>query len=162
LASEKNMRLIFVPHEATKTFIDRMTKDVKNAGLNYQLFSDGGSWSNDVLIVDRTGYLAELYAHASMAFVGGSFRRKVHSVMEALAAGLVTFVGPRHLNNREATSFQKVGLREGVSAVISIEDGLEMFEKVAWLLDADIVGPQIKDMIVAEVARRRGATDKVL
>ena len=60
----------------------------------------------DLLWVDQIGYLAELYHYSVISFVGGSFKSKVHSVMEPLAAGNLVCVGPFHRNNREAIDYQ--------------------------------------------------------
>ena len=61
----------------------------------------------DFLLVDEIGYLADLYRYADIAFVGGSFKEKVHSVMEPLCCGLPVLVGPFYQNNPEAAKYVK-------------------------------------------------------
>ena len=61
----------------------------------------------DVLIVDQFGILSELYSWSHIAFVGGSFKRQVHSVMEPLTQGCFVLTGPRIKKNREALDFSQ-------------------------------------------------------
>ncbi|MBY0383898.1 hypothetical protein K2X05_01965, partial [bacterium] len=56
----------------------------------------------------KVGFLAELYKQSDFSFIGGSFRKQVHSVMESLACGCLTFVGPFYHNNREAIDFSQL------------------------------------------------------
>lgn len=131
------------------------------------------------LIVDQMGILAELYLKARWAFVGGSFRKTVHSVMEPLAAGCVTFVGPLHTNNREAVAFQTFALKpvsalalKPATALAAAPDGapeispeLAMVtcvrtseELVAKLREA----PDAREAITREVKARTGSSQKLV
>lgn len=132
LLETRRMQLILVPHEPTSQHIKNLK--TKLQGLDFAVFSETREWTNPaVLVVDQVGYLAELYAYAQMAFIGGSFKGSVHSVMEALGAGAMTFVGPYHANNREAIEFQsiQVGATPAVQVVQSAED---LCSKVETLL----------------------------
>jgi 3-deoxy-D-manno-octulosonic-acid transferase len=56
-----------------------------------------------LLIVDRVGVLAELYAGAALAYVGGGFGSAgLHSVVEPAACGVLVLFGPRWSGNRDA------------------------------------------------------------
>lgn len=124
---ERRLQLILVPHEPSASHISDLKSQLDERGLTYALYSEQRHWEDKhVLIVDRVGVLAELYLWADLAFVGGSFRRSVHSVMEALGAGCVTFVGPKHTNNREAVEFKALKLNEWPALnVVSSETELE-------------------------------------
>jgi 3-deoxy-D-manno-octulosonic-acid transferase len=57
----------------------------------------------DVIVVDQTGVLGELYALADVAFVGGGFHSAgLHSVIEPAAFGAPVVFGPGHRMSREA------------------------------------------------------------
>jgi hypothetical protein len=59
--------------------------------------------TTDVVLVDRTGVLGDLYSLATAAFVGGGFHGAgLHSVLEPAAFGVPVAFGPRHSNSREA------------------------------------------------------------
>jgi 3-deoxy-D-manno-octulosonic-acid transferase len=57
----------------------------------------------DVCMVDRVGVLAELYASAELAYVGGGFHAAgLHSVIEPAALGVPVLFGPRWQASRDA------------------------------------------------------------
>ena len=57
----------------------------------------------DFCLVDRTGILADLYAEARIAFVGGGFHGAgLHSVIEPAALALPALFGPRWHSSRDA------------------------------------------------------------
>lgn len=112
---------ILVPHEVTGSHIEDLKKRCLALNLRTSLYSDIDIWDHQsVLIVDKVGVLAHLYKTAHASFIGGSFKRQVHSVMESLACGCLTFVGPYHGNSREALDFKKP-FEEGIPpAVIEV------------------------------------------
>jgi 3-deoxy-D-manno-octulosonic-acid transferase len=76
---------------------ERAADAASRRGLRAARWSDGErhSTSSDVLIVDRFGVLASLYASAEVAIVGGSFvDRGGHNVLEPAAQGCAVVVGP--------------------------------------------------------------------
>ncbi len=108
--SQKNLKIVFVfvPHEVDSSHILHLESEIQSLGLTSLRYSSEESFCNqDILIVDRVGILAELYQISGVAFVGGSFKWQVHSVMEALACGLITLVGPHYKNNREAIEYSQ-------------------------------------------------------
>jgi 3-deoxy-D-manno-octulosonic-acid transferase len=73
---------------------------------------------SDVIIVDRVGVLGDLYALASVAYVGGGFHAAgLHSVLEPAAFGVPVTFGPRHAGSRDALAL----LRAGGAAAFSDE-----------------------------------------
>ena len=81
-----------------------------------------------ILILDEIGLLADVYRYSSLAFIGGSFVSKVHSVMEPLCALNPVIVGPFYENNPEAVQFQKLN---SVFTVSSTEQFLKTFNELA-------------------------------
>jgi 3-deoxy-D-manno-octulosonic-acid transferase len=56
-----------------------------------------------VIVVDRVGVLADLYAVGQAAYVGGGYHRAgLHSVLEPAVFGLPVCVGPRWTMSRDA------------------------------------------------------------
>jgi len=106
LVKNGRLRLCLVPHEPSESHLANLQQQIKAKSITMQLYSSDARDPFEVLIVDRTGILAQLYPAADLAFVGGSFKRKVHSVLEALVAGLPVFVGPFHENHPEAVKFK--------------------------------------------------------
>ncbi len=129
----KRMQLILVPHEPDHSHIQALAGELEKRGLSHARFSSEKEWGDrDILLVDRIGVLAELYQWGTFAFVGGSYRGSVHSVMEPLGAGLITLVGPHHLNNREATEFAKISI--GPFSAVHPCPNAESFKRTAELI----------------------------
>jgi 3-deoxy-D-manno-octulosonic-acid transferase len=120
------VRFCLVPHEPTPDRMRQLQALASAAGFASALYSEASDWPDGaVLLVDRVGVLAELYAKGRFAFVGGSFRKTVHSVMEPLASGARTFIGPLYANNREAAEFQGV-IAAGLPAVRACASGADL------------------------------------
>ena len=64
-----------------------------------------------VILVDKQGLLAEAYATATFAYVGGAHHARVHNVLEPLVYKIPVFFGPRFHSSPEAVSIvnEKVG-----------------------------------------------------
>jgi len=169
----KKMTLVIAPHEVSSRHINNLFFKFKEFNLKAITYSHlGDSFITaptadhlgdvDVLIVDQIGVLAEVYLAGDAAFVGGSFKKKVHSVMEPLAAGLPAFVGPFHTNNREAIEFQSVYLANHLPAVQSANTADELKNKIAtWLQQTDSFAENRK-LIKQEVEKRQGASQHVI
>jgi 3-deoxy-D-manno-octulosonic-acid transferase len=71
--------------------------------------------------VDRVGVLGDLYALATVAFVGGGFHAAgLHSVLEPAAFGAPVLFGPRHSASRDA------GLLIDEDAAVSVADSAQL------------------------------------
>lgn len=108
----KDFRLILVPHEPNPARVKKWKQILKTNGIETRLWSH---WlkSPDLvshLLVDQVGILAELYSVGSTVFVGGSFKKKVHNVLEPFFNGCSLVTGPFIRNSSEALELQKLGL----------------------------------------------------
>jgi 3-deoxy-D-manno-octulosonic-acid transferase len=151
------LKLVLVPHEPSADHLRALTAQLDKLQLSFARFSERKGWDEkQVLLVDQVGFLAELYMWGDFAFVGGSFRKSVHSVMEALGAGCMTFVGPKHENNREAMEFKNLPLGEhmGLQVVRSAED---LGNAISRALADFSQHAEFKKRLLAEFNRRVGA-----
>jgi 3-deoxy-D-manno-octulosonic-acid transferase len=102
----KAMRIIIAPHEPDPPHLRGLEQRLNAAGLHHMRLSEVENHTNklpEVIIVDRIGVLADLYAIAKVAYVGGGFHDAgLHSVVEPAALGVPVVFGPRHGNAREA------------------------------------------------------------
>lgn len=95
-------RLILVPHEPSEEHLAPLARWAREAGLRMRRLSEAPDDTWDVLLVDLTGVLGELYALADVAYVGGGFHAAgLHSVLEPAAFGVPVLLGPRH-DSRDA------------------------------------------------------------
>lgn len=95
-------RLIIAPHEPTAAHCAPIQRWAESAGLRCARL-DAAHSDHDVVIVDRVGVLGDLYALATVAFVGGGFHAAgLHSVLEPASFGVPVLFGPRHHMSRDA------------------------------------------------------------
>lgn len=160
ILQQNRAQLILVPHEPSPKHIAELKQKLEQEGLTYRLFSEETSWSDrHVLLVDQVGWLAELYAWCDLAFIGGSFRKTVHSVMEALGAGLPTFVGPLHTNNREAIEFQRIMVAQAPAVTVA-KDASQLSESIMLRLKGEL--DRAHSELKSEFQGRLGASPKLV
>lgn len=158
LLRENRIKLVIAPHEPSQNHLDHLIAELKKEQIQVELYSQASSFLSGVLIIDQVGILAEMYRWGALAFVGGSFKRSVHSVMEPLAAGCLTLVGPFYQNNREAIDFMNLNTESFsfVEKCLSADDLKLVVEK--WLQRPEIT---IYDEIRRAVDERTGASAKL-
>ena len=104
-----DLRLVLVPRYPHRA--SRVQALVSAHGLACERWSritekPGTGGQQAVLIVDTLGELSTFYQVATVVFVGGSLiPHGGHNVIEPVAVGCPTLVGPHHENNREAVEF---------------------------------------------------------
>ena len=102
----KPLRIIIAPHEPDLPHLKHLEQRLDALKLKHKRLSEvENSDGNlpEVVVVDRIGILADLYAIASVAYVGGGFHDGgLHSIVEPAALGVPVIFGPRHGNAREA------------------------------------------------------------
>jgi 3-deoxy-D-manno-octulosonic-acid transferase len=112
-AAGSGWRLIVAPHEPSPAHLRGLERRLRAAGLTHARLPDdhaGSVPAVDALVVDRVGLLADLYAIADAAYVGGGFGDAgLHSVVEPAALGVPAVFGPRHGNAREAARLAAAG-----------------------------------------------------
>ena len=125
-------RLVIAPHEPTPAHLLPLERWAATAGLRLVRWSavidtPAAGAEADVVLVDRVGVLAALYAAGDAAFVGGGFHAAgLHSILEPAAFGIPVAFGPQHLNSRDA---QIMLAAAGASAVSTGRALAELFRR---------------------------------
>ncbi|MDT9546777.1 MAG: 3-deoxy-D-manno-octulosonic acid transferase [Chlorobium sp.] len=104
--------LILVPHKVGTESIERIELRLQKENLSSMRVSaldESFDAGKQVLIIDQTGYLLELYSVASIAFVGGGFGVNVHNTLEPAVYLIPVIFGPRYHNSPEAEALLKTG-----------------------------------------------------
>lgn len=136
LAQEPAARLLLAPHEpnpdhlAGIAHLARRLKLPRPVRLS-QLEHAGPA---PIIVVDRVGVLADLYALGDVAFVGGGYHRAgLHSVLEPAVYGVPLTVGPYWTMSRDAGL-----LLEGGGAIALPVDGRRalLSQWLVWHHDA--------------------------
>jgi 3-deoxy-D-manno-octulosonic-acid transferase len=127
-------RLVLAPHEPTPDRIATLerwgsTNGVRTGRLDAAIGGDRNV--PDLVLVDRVGVLGDLYAIATIAYVGGAFHAAgLHSVLEPAAYGVPVVFGPDHAAQRDAALLLAAG------AAASVRDAATCSAALAtWLSD---------------------------
>lgn len=158
LPLREKLCLVLVPHKVDRENIERILALLRERDIDaVTISSAGGSFdpSKQVLVVDQTGYLAELYAIASIAWVGGAFGVNVHNTIEPAVHGIPVLFGPRYGKSPEAAELIEAGGAE----VIEAGDGLS--RALARFVDDPEAMRQAGAKAGAFVQSRLGATEIV-
>lgn len=131
------LKLVLVPHEPERA------QRVPLANHRAVLWSGAPAIpaGTRVVVVARLGLLADLYLIASIAHVGGGFRRSgVHSVVEPAVFGIPLSFGPNHRNSPDAEAMLQAGgavclPRHGAAALLAAR-WLEWLERPNIAADA--------------------------
>lgn len=156
-----NYRFIVTPHEPHQSHIESLCAFCEKNNLSFQLYKKSEKFTADVLIIDCVGVLASLYAYADIAFIGGSYKGSIHSVMEALAAGCPALFGPHYKNNREAIEFLTHSLTDQLCITNICNDEKELKKKLEHYNSIEDKS-QIKRNIIREIQSKTGTTQVIL
>jgi 3-deoxy-D-manno-octulosonic-acid transferase len=150
-------KIILSPHDISENRLHAVQLWLREKGFSYRFLSHVEApitFNFQVLVIDQIGYLADAYRYSDLAFVGGSFKSRVHSVMEPLACGLPVFVGPHYQNNPEA-------LRYSIKPkyIFTAENAKELLEAYKKITSQNL--PALKAEIRNEMQKNKGATKKI-
>src|SRR5437667_5212513 len=119
LAQVPSARLVLAPHEPNPDHLAGIAQAAKRVGLPrpVRLSQVEHTSSAPVIVVDRGGILADLYALADVAVVGGGYHRAgLHSALDPAVFGVPVAVGPHWQMSRDATLLIERGGAVALSA----------------------------------------------
>lgn len=111
---------------------DNISKKCQEMGLSFSLRSqnDKPSLEQDLYIVDSFGELGLFYKLSYIAFIGGSFKRGGHNLIEPAYFDNVIILGP------DMSNFQNIASdMTKQKAAIQISDQAELAEKILFFLN---------------------------
>ncbi len=129
LRRTRPFRLVIAPHEPKPSHLEALERRADRLSLRHSrlgaLAAGAGGEAPEVVVVDRLGILADLYAVGDAAYVGGGFGKDgLHSVVEPAAIGVPVLFGPSHGNAREAGALAAAGGGFVVEGPGGLEDRL--------------------------------------
>lgn len=175
-----NIKIIVAPHEVKADHILKLQESfpdcIRYSELNNLLSenSSGQTFWNAIneqqhaaiqkslikartLIIDNVGMLSRLYHYATIAYVGGGFKKSgIHNTLEAAVYGRPVFFGPNHRKFKEARDLIEAG---GAFSVSSFE-GLKI--KTDHLLNDPAQLLKAAEASKNYVENNVGATNKIL
>ena len=157
LQSSISPRLLIAPHEPSETFVRYLSEWFKKSGIPARRWSHWlyGPDTTSHLIIDKVGELAELYSLASFAFVGGSFRARVHNVLEPAVYGKPILVGPHIQNSAEAVELSHIR-----SGLICVNDRSEFLCEARALLEDGETRRKHSESLIHYINNKAGASEK--
>ncbi len=144
------LHVIVVPHELHESHLHDIEDVFSRSGIKterYTDFSAKGTASSRVVVFNTVGLLARLYKQTQIAFIGGSFGKGTHNVMEPAIFRQPVLFGPNHMNSYEAGELLKIG------AAFKVTSQPEFYDKVHLLIsDAALresMGEKAKNLIIS-------------
>jgi 3-deoxy-D-manno-octulosonic-acid transferase len=156
LAEPGNLLVIIVPHEPTVEHIEGLERDLAGGATSIRFSGLNEYAGEQIIIVDSVGILLVLYAHADIAFVGGSFRQGIHNVLEAAVYGIPVLFGPRHRNSHEPIMLVETG------GGFIVEDSAELYRTLGHLLGDECARKASGERAARFVESHTGATARFL
>jgi len=151
-----NILLVVVPHEPTEEHIENLERDLAGRAASIRFSALNEYAGESVVIVDSVGILLVLYAHADIAYVGGSFRQGVHNVLEAAVFGIPVLFGPKHRNAHEPIMLVECG------GGFVVGDDEELHRTLKNLLEDDAARGASGERAARFVESHTGATARFL
>ncbi len=108
----KGLSLVLVPHQVNPENMARLYRELDKRSLaSTPVSALNGNFNpeKEILVIDQTGYLVELYSVASFAYVGGGFGVNVHNTLEAAVYHIPVLFGPRYHNSPDAEGLVAAG-----------------------------------------------------
>jgi 3-deoxy-D-manno-octulosonic-acid transferase len=159
----KDLKVIIAPHEIHDAEIESWMKELKSKSIRYSEISTNTFFINpqpitpNTLFIDNIGMLSALYQYADFAWIGGSYGKGLHNILEAATFGLPIFFGNKNYKKfQEAVDLEVL---TGAKAINNTEDFELEFEKLYDNLD---LKKQKSNIIKKYVEDNLGGTDKVI
>lgn len=158
LKNDSNLTFVIAPHEIHREEINAWQKQIESKSICFsEVKPDTKLTDYQVLIIDNIGMLSSLYQYADFAFIGGSFGKGLHNILEAATFGMPIFFGNKAYHKfQEAVDLVKQG---GAYAVTSTDNLSEILRD----LRSNEVKKKETDKISQNyVLQNIGATEKVM
>ncbi|MBL0180026.1 MAG: hypothetical protein IPP98_13040 [Gemmatimonadetes bacterium] len=126
-------RLVLVPHEPTTEHLDRIDGDAARLGLPtpVRLGQLAPGSAPAIVVGDRVGILARLYANGCVAYVGGGFGTSgIHSVLEPAAWGRTIVIGPADRGSHDVAMLRATGRIDVLPRDSAIDSLLQRWEEM--------------------------------
>ena len=151
------LKFIIAPHEISESFLQEIEKSLQVKSIRYSKAVETSVADFQVLIIDNIGMLSRLYKYGEFAFVGGSFGKGLHNILEAACYGIPIFFG-----NKNYIKYQEANdliFRGGAFEVSDYADLREKYQTLVsvpqnFLLACEVTRSYVKENL--------GATKKIV
>ena len=148
---------VVAPHEPSDAHLRDLEELLRRDGIEATRMADAeaGKPVVDAMLVDRVGVLADLYAIADVAYVGGGFHDEgLHSVVEPAGLGVPVLFGPKLGNAREAADLARS------LGGIQVDGAIELTGALRSLLSDPVARAAAGQAALVFVEERLGGADR--
>jgi 3-deoxy-D-manno-octulosonic-acid transferase len=131
---DQPLRLLIAPrHPERAEVVLQLARDKGFTAIRRSQLSNANSEKDAIIVLDTVGELAEFYAAADVAFVGGSLiKRGGHNVLEPVLVGVPVLFGPSMNNFRAAADLvQDANVGQLIHSETELTKALQ-----SWLSDS--------------------------
>ena len=158
----KELKVVIAPHEINEKEIESWIEVLKGKTIRYSEIAElefdyEEPFRYKTLIIDNIGMLSDLYKEADFAWIGGSYGKGLHNILEAATYGLPIFFG-----NKNYKKFQEAVDLERLTGAKAINDTDEFSLEFKKLYDNLILRKQKSNIIKNYVQDNLGGTDKII
>lgn len=152
------LKCIVAPHEVDEAHLQEAEEVLGSLQVVRFSKADNRALVNaDVLLIDNIGMLSALYAQAGFAYVGGSFGKGLHNILEAATFGVPIFFG-----NKQYRKFQEaIDLVEDGGA-FAVADSAELKARFRVLFEEEGKRKKAAQTTADYVQWNTGATRKIM
>jgi 3-deoxy-D-manno-octulosonic-acid transferase len=153
-----NIAFVIAPHEIHRIEINTWQKQIHPKSICFSEVKPSTQLTDyQILIIDNIGMLSSLYQYAEYAYIGGSFGKGLHNILEAATFGMpIVFGNKAYQKFQEATDLMRL---EGAFTVGSSEDMMEVFLELEENPDKKLKAANTcKNYVLENI----GATEKVM
>lgn len=120
-------KYIIAPHEINAQEIDKWSNQIKLTSQRYSTFNT--NLDSQVLFIDNVGMLSAIYQYAYVAYIGGSFGKGLHNILEASVFGIPVFFGNKGYHKfQEANELIALGSATAIANSSELKKGLLSLE----------------------------------
>ena len=155
--TQYGIKWIIAPHKIDQKSIDQLTSTLAVPYAKWSTYSRENDQRKSVLILDCIGILSHVYAHASIAFVGGAMGKKgLHNTLEAAVYGIPIVIGKNYKNFPEAIDLIDAG---GMKSVDTAATFSATFQSLLYNEELRITMGKINNNYITS---QQGATDHII
>lgn len=152
------LKTIIAPHEVDEAHLQETEKLLQ--GLKVERYSqsdDAKVTEADVLLIDNVGMLSALYALGDFAYVGGSFGKGLHNILEAATFGMPVFFGNKGYHKfQEAKDLVKSG------GAFAVGSAAELQQAFGVLYKEEEKRMRAAEICATYVQQQTGATEQIM
>ena len=127
IENHPEIKYLIAPHNLDETTLSHIENTLTLESIRYTEVNESVIEKN-ILIVNTMGMLSTLYRYGHVAYVGGSFGKGLHNILEAAVYGVPILFGDHNYKKfQEALDLIEAGSAHAIGNATDLSDLLEMY-----------------------------------